>query len=158
MKHEKPKGNLVWRAAEYHSFRRDVWWRIGVVVVCLVLAGIFVLMESYLAAVGMIAMILVIFQVSAKHPKTIEYKLTPEGMEISNRAWAFKDFKSFWIHETKMGSTLYFEPKNIWRQFISINLGTQKPDRIREYLQEFMPEEITGGELFHDQLIRIFKL
>lgn len=155
---EKPKSSLVWRAAQFHNPRRGTSWSIGVVLVCLILAAVFLAIKSYLAALGMVLLPVVIFQLARTNPKIIEFKLTPEGVKINNQLLSYKNFKSFWITETPVGSNLYFEPRKVWRGFTTINLSNLKPERAADYLAHFLPEEPTRGEVLHDQLVRLFKL
>jgi len=155
---EKPKTSLVWRAAQFHNPRRGALWSIGVVAVCLILAGVFFVIKSYLAALGMVLLPVVIFQLARTSPKIIEFKLTPEGIKINDQLLSYQNFKSFWITETPLGSTLNFEPRKVWRSFTTINLSNFKPERAADYLAHFLPEEPTRGEVLHDQLVRLFKL
>lgn len=83
-----------------------------------------------------------------------------EGIVINGVAYAYENMKNFFIvYEPPTVKKLFFVPKSLWRQRITVELEDQNPADIRQFLLERLEEdEDRKGEPISERFGRILKL
>ena len=153
----KPEEVLMeWRAPEYKHYDRPKSWYISL----LVLAGGLILYSlitsNYLLIIITIILAVIINSLTRKRPDSLSIAVTKRGIKINDKLYTFaEDLDSFWIlYDPPELKTLSFKRQQRFMPETSIQLEKQNPLKIREFLLEYLEEEIEREEHMADQISR----
>ncbi len=150
---------FAWTFPEFHRHERTQnWYRLtGLLVFVLVLFSIWTRNFLFGLIVVISALILTLFQ---RTNRDITCRITDDGVEVNGVLHPFKSLKSFYvIYEPPTVKMLYIEPKSIFNPRIPISLEDQNPLPIREFLLQYLEEDIEReNEPLSEQLARLLKL
>lgn len=140
---DKNKPNsITWEADEYiyRPKTRDWYWAVAILSAGVVVVS-FITANFLLGVLALIAGFTIILY-GSRPPQKVRFAINHEGVVIDKRLYNFEDLHSFWIHydpphkkELGIISKKPFMPK------ISIPLADQDPNKVREYLLDFLEEE-----------------
>jgi len=141
---------LSWSALEYHYYEKstDWYWAVGFVTFSIsVSAFIFNnVLFGILIIIGAIALLLH----AVKRPLLVDFEVTTKGINIGNERYPFRELKSFWIaSDNEEDKKLILQSKKMLSQYIVIPLGDMDEDILREFLENYLPEEEHHEQLSH---------
>src|ERR1035438_92443 len=100
---------IAWSAPEFIEHKKSSTWFATLVVVIVVVAlAIFFISHSIFATVMIVLMGIAFAIIAVRHPRTVNYELTNQGVRSGNRFSSYIEFKSYSvIDEVEMGSIVF---------------------------------------------------
>ena len=146
---------LSWEAEEYEHLPKQNWWFVALGIVTLLLAVVAVFMQNYFFALFIAVAGLTVAVFAKQKPRKVRFSVVSDGMEIGSRLYHFEDLSSFWIfYDPPLFKELSIKSKKIFMPYIRAPLGETDPEKIREILLKFLPEE-KQNESFISLLSRV---
>jgi len=137
----KPQ-NIQWSALEFIKHDKNPLWFItgGVIAAIFLIFAIWT--KNFIFALIIVLAAFSIFIWTQKKPRKIVFSLTGKGLKIEDNFYAFDHLKSFWIfYEPPEIKYLSVESKKLFMPRIIIPIGEENPNKIREFLLKYLPEE-----------------
>jgi len=158
-KDTKPKHTAIsWTAREFIHYPKGKVWIISLLSIGLVLVGIFLFRKDFLTALLFLLLLIVTFYFSRKKPRKIKITLDSQGIKLNELRIYYQQIKNFWIiYRPPEVKTLNFETSAYINRFLTIQLEAQDPLKIREYLLNFISEELDREEPVTEKLSRKLK-
>lgn len=157
---EQENKSIKWQAPEFHFYEKGTAWfsKFSIIAVLLIIIFIYLGITQkhfsyYLAAGVVLAAALALFSQARVRPQSTNFHLAEDGVEFLGHKFLWGNLKSFWISD----DAVYFENKKRFSIPISMPLANQKPEQLRNYLLQYLPEKSDGGEMIFDKVNRLFK-
>jgi hypothetical protein len=153
----QPK-ELSWQAPEFAEYQKHPLWFIafGIFTALLVLFGIYTKSWSTAVTFLMFGIIGVIF--AAQKPKTVQIKLTGNGVQINSTFYNYKVIKKFWIvYNPPAVKNLYFETTAYLNRTVKVELDHKDPRAVRDFLKRYLEEDLEANEDFSDVIARTIR-
>lgn len=158
---DQEQKSIKWQALEFHFYEKGVAWfsRFSIIAVLLIIIFIYLGITQkhfsyYLASGVVLAAALALFSQARVKPQAVNFHLAEGGIEFSGKKYLWENLKNFWVS----GDTVYFESKKKISIPISMPLGSQDANQLRNYLLQYLPEKSDGGEMLFDKVNKLFKL
>lgn len=139
---KKPLDKIEWQVPEYefHQKSPDWFWALGIITIALFFSAIF--LRSFLFGILTLLAGFSIALYGARRPSIVSFGVGPRGMQIGDRIYNYEDLKSFWVnYNPPYKKELIIESKKTFMPHIVIMLGDTDPEKIRDYLLQFLKEE-----------------
>mgnify|MGYP001574464478 FL=1 len=150
----EPKKHLLqWSALEYAARERGPYWFLPPSAVALAFVIFGILIRSWFFAAFVALALFVVLLYAKRPPREYRFTIAKEGVYIGETLHRFSELKSFWIIETVEPPELSLETTRRLRPYLHIPLGDMHPNRIKNALSDFLPEE-KHKEFFTDQIAR----
>ncbi len=148
-----------WSCPEFQKHPKGTFWYLISAVIFLLAVGWAILVANYLFAVFLILFYALILLYEFRGSKIVKCVLTPDGVEFGGYFYPYQDFKSFFIIYRENGTKkLYFNFRNPLRGRLAILLESQNPLSIRDFLNDFLKEDLDQeAEPLFDQIGRWLK-
>ena len=133
---------LLWEAPEYIHYDKgtDWYWWAGLVAV--ILLGLAIWQGSFLFGVLVLIGWFTVVLYAAKKPRTISFALSEKGVLVEKTIYPWNSLKSFWIfYNPPIHKELSLKSKKNIMPYIKIPLGDADPDKIKEIVSKFLPED-----------------
>lgn len=154
----KGKGiRLIWQAPEFIYYPKTTSWYIGVSIIAAVIIAIFVLTKQYFSAGLVLLIAIVVFILSKNQPKIIQYILTSSGITFREKIHPLSDFKSFWITQGDLISTLYLEKTGKFTSPLVIYITQIDPQAIKDFLKLYLVEKLTSSDTINEGFSRFLR-
>lgn len=157
---DQEKKSIKWQAPEFYFYEKSAVWFSKFSIIAILLLIIFIYLgitqkhfSYYLAAGVVLAAALALFSQARVKPQSANFHLTDDGVEFLGHKFLWGSLKSFWISD----DAVYFENKKRFSIPISMPLGDQNPEQLRNYLLQYLPEKSDGGEMLFDKVNKLFK-
>ncbi len=133
---------VAWEAPEYERFPKGRLWFLMLGLITLALAAVAFYYSNYFFILFIVVAGMLVGWFGVREPKKMHFAVTSEGVRFENRIYLFDDLKSFWIfNEPPLFKELSVESKKMFIPYLRAPLGNADPDKIREALIKFLPEE-----------------
>lgn len=156
----EPKLSINWEAHEFHYYKKDRWWLLGVAMLFGTIALSFVFVGSFpmggLFSVVCVLLVVVLYQNSKEKPKKFLMELSEDGVIFRDKRYKYDQFKSFWV-VTEPQAMLYLEQAKFDLP-LTMLLEKQSPEEVRSFLLRYIPEQPVGGEHITDKVSRFLRL
>lgn len=167
-KEEQKQENLLkigevfahWTFPEHTKYEHGRKWYVWFTVLMLGLLIFSLVTLNFLFAVIIIVSAVVIFLNDVREPMQMSFYIGEGGILVGTKFFDYKDIRTFWlIYEPKEVKNLYFSPKSFVQPLISIPLLDQDPLKIRNFLLQYLEEDLEKEEEpVSEQLGRRFKI
>jgi len=148
--------DLNWTASEFVEHKKGAGWYGLLALAGLVLAAIDYLVTKDVVSTGVIVIAAVLFGIYAGHkPRTQQYHLSPQGLQIGEKLYTFKSFKAFSVTEEAGNASIMFTPLARFAPALTIYVGQEMEDQVLDYLSEFLPFEKRKADAVDGLLRRI---
>lgn len=140
---QKSEVVFAWQYPEYIKYKKNIWWYVisGLILVLGVLWSI--IDHNYLFMIILILVYLLILILENREPEIIDFIITPDGLKSGRHFHYYRDIDHFYLIYQDTGlKNLYFEFKNPLRPRLIIPLQDQDAVSIREYLLNFLDEDL----------------
>ncbi len=146
---------LSWETEEYEHLPKENLWFVALGIVTILAAVVAIFMQNYFFALFIVVAGLTVAVLAKQKPRKVRLSVTSDGLEIGNRLYNFDDLSSFWVFfDPPLFKELSVESKKIFMPYIRAPLGETDPEKIREILLKFLPEE-KQNESFISLLSRV---
>ncbi len=150
-----------WEVPEYDRYERPKIWYIMAMII-LLLGLIFTFwVQNYLFAIIIVLISLIVMINNWREPENINFAIYDEGISLGKRFIDYNELKNFAIiYKPRQNiKKLYFEFESALRPSLSIYLGDISPLKIREYLLNYLQEDLEReSESFSEALARLLKI
>ena len=149
-----------WEVNEYEKHDRNKRWYVITAVVGVALLLYSVISGNYLFALVVVLFGIVLFLQDMQQPMQVSFAVTETGIVVGSTYYPFKEITNYWIiYSPPEVKNIYFTTNNILKHRLQIPLLDNDPRPIREYLNEFLVEDLDQEEEpLSDRLGRMFKL
>jgi uncharacterized membrane protein YobD (UPF0266 family) len=164
---ETPEGEPIvpshvifeWNAPEYiqHNKSKNWYFVAGAIVIALVLVSIFT--GNWTMALAIVTLAGVYIYLQTHHPpKNIKIQITEMGIYVGHMFFSYSNIEAFWIIVQDGLRTLNLRIAKRRHTDIIIQLNSQDPVPLRQYLVGQIPEWEGKHESFTDTILRLLKL
>lgn len=143
---------IWWTMEEKYSY--NSWLSIIFFVLSLIFIVVAFLQKNWIFFV-IILLADVLFVLYFLKPSRSIYRLTEEGVYLSETFYSYKNLNYFWIIETAEKNFLLFKTNHFLNPNLFIPFKKEKTDKIREFLKNFLPEKEIKPSLI-DLIANIF--
>lgn len=155
-------GEIVyeWTVKEYDQPERDRRWYIVMGILGAFLLVYAIASANYLFALLIALFGIILFMHDLVAPGDVPFAITETGIVLGKKYYRFSELESFWmIYDPPAVKNLYFSQNNILHHRLTIPLLDNDPRPIREYLNQFVEEDLDQEEEpASDKLARMFRL
>ncbi len=145
---ETPKPQLSeavfsWQCPEDVKHKKNKWWYLISIPVLILLVWWLIRVGNPLFAIFLTLFYLVILMYEYREPRIVETAITPDGVKFGNNFYYYKEFDHFYIIYEETGiKNLYLELRNPFRGRLIISVAGQNAVALREYLLNFLKEDL----------------
>lgn len=132
-----------WKCPEYVKYTKNTLWYLVSAIVTLLMVAWAVYTLNYLFAIFLVLFYLVIIMYEFREPQEVDCSLTYQGIKHHNQFFFYRQVENFFIiYQDKGLKNLYIDFKNPLRGRLIIDLDGQDAVAIREFLLQFMEEDL----------------
>lgn len=144
---------------EYEKKPRSLTWYIVAVLVGASLLVYAIMTSNFMFAIILVLIGVVMILTSLNEPRKLALEIDPTGVRLGNKKYSYNQFREFSIiYQPPEVNTLYLEFRMPFRERLSIPLGDINPNAVREYLLNFIEEDLEReDESLSDILSRTFR-
>lgn len=145
-----------WNAPEFTYQPKGSGWLIGLFTITSVIIVFSLIMRNFFFSFLVLIAAFLVYIQAHKRPRRINFSITETGIGADGRFYPYKSIVSFWIFEEPELNCLSLETKIFLQPRISIPLGQEKPEQIKNLISKFIKEK-KQEEHFSDLLARKLK-
>lgn len=151
---------FTWNIKEYEQHERSTRWYVLAAVVGGLLLLYSLISGNYLFTLVVVLFGIILFLQDTQSPMEVFFAITEAGIIIGDRFYPFKEITSYWmVYNPPEVKNIYFLTKNALRQRIKIPLLDNDPLSVRDFLNQFLVEDVDKEEEpLTDRLGRVLKL
>ena len=139
---EAPNETITWEADEFQAPERQFVWYLEAVVAVLLFSGIvYWLNRDVVTAVTVCVAFSVLLILHGRKPRRQTFLVTPQGVQIGNKAHWFADFRSFSIAVERSGHTLVLVPFKRFAPAVSVFIPDAQVDTVTAIMTSALPME-----------------
>ncbi len=154
--HSSLPDDVTWSAAEFLEHQKGARWYGLLFLAGLVLAGLDFLVLHDIISTAVIIFVTIMFAAYAGHkPRTQQYHLSPQGLQIGEKLYVFQSFKNFSVAEEGAHISIVFMPLQRFMPLLTVYLTPDIEDRVVDYLSNFLPLEQHRPDVLDGLLRRI---
>ena len=133
---------ISWVASEYIDHQRGPSWYFLLIAGTVALAAlVYVISRDKFALVVILMLGIILSSVAHFKPKQVHYQVSPDGLQIDDKAYNFDQFKTFSIvHEGQL-SSLVFHPLKKLGMPVSVFFDEDDEQKITNVVGEHLPLE-----------------
>jgi hypothetical protein len=149
-----------WTVKEYEQHVRERRWYIVMGSIAILLIAYAIISTNYLFALIVVLFGIVMYLHDMQAPMELPFTITTTGLVLGSKYYRFSEVTNFWIIYSEGGvKNLYFSLASPLRHRLRIPLGPADPIVVREYLLDYLPEDLEQEEEpLSDRLSRLLKL
>lgn len=133
---------IDWNASEFIEHPKGFGWYALLGLAGLVVAVVNYLVTRDVVSTGAIVIAAVLFGIYAGHkPRMQQYHLSPKGLQIGEKLYAFQAYKAFSVTEEAGTANIVFTPLGRFAPPLTIYVALDMEDRVLNYLSNFLPIE-----------------
>src|SRR3989344_1316372 len=146
---------MSWQAPEFIHYPKGLGWFIGLGLVAAGFIGFFLLKKAFLTATLFFLLAVVIFYYSRKTPRVLTVKITGSAVEWGQVRVPMQQIKKFWIiYEPPAVKTVNFETAAYLNRVMTLQLVGTDPVKLRQFLLQYLPEQLDQEEDISQRLAR----
>jgi hypothetical protein len=149
--------NITWTASEFKAHRKNYLWYVVFVLITLALIAYGIYIRNVISVITFVLLSIVTFFMSRQKPREITYMLSSTGITIGESNFPYRSIKKFWIIYTPENKTANFETTAYLNNQITMQLGSQDPLIVKQFLKAYLSEDLDKEESVTDVLARKFK-
>jgi len=137
-----PYDTLIhWRAPEFEIIERDKQWLVYVTIALVLIVAYAIYTNSIIMAITFILLGIVGYMHLEREPRTLTFRITPDGVAAGKEIYLFSNISSFWIFYEPEGKKLISLHTNSYlAPFVHMPIHEEDPVEIREVLLKYIPE------------------
>lgn len=149
-----------WEVQEYEKYDRNKRWYLvmGLIGASLLLYAVWT--ANYIFALIVVLFGIVLFVHDMQEPIKVPFTIVETGIVIGDKYYRFSELSSFWLlYNPPSVKNLYFATGKLVKHRIQVPLLDYDPRPIRDYLSQFLKEDLEQEEEpLSDYIARIFQL
>jgi hypothetical protein len=148
---------IAWTASEYIAHQKSSGWYGMLAVATAVFAGlVYWLTSGDFISVGVVVFAAVVFGVYAgKQPKEQEYSISPSGIGIGSKMYAYAQLKTFSITDEGAFSSITFWPLKRFMPVVTIYYDPKDEEAIVTTLSNYLPLDVEKRDVVDNFMRKI---
>jgi hypothetical protein len=147
---------IRWTASEFIAHEKSAGWYGLLALAGLAAASLDYLITRDLFSTAVILFAAVAFGVFAgRQPRTQEYGLSRQGIQVGLKSYNFQDFKTFSVAEEGAIASIIFMPLKRFMPPLTLYVAPDMEDQVVDYLSAFLPFEQHKADAVDSLLRRI---
>ena len=135
---------ITWEAADHIKEEKspDWFWVVGIVTIAVAVLAIF--FGNLLLALLILLAAFTSFMLAHSAPKIVDYEINRKGVRVGDILYSYATLESFWVidEDGYERDRILLKSRKLMMPIITVPLGeTTDPEKIREYLLEYLDEE-----------------
>jgi hypothetical protein len=149
-----------WSVKEYEQHDRSKNWYVVMGLLGAALIAYGVISGNYLFALITVLFGIILFMQDMVTPMEVYFAVTNIGIVIGKKFYRYGELNNFWIiYNPPFTKNLYLSQNNVLRHRIQVPLYDFDPRPIRDYLNQFLEEDLDQEEEpLSDRMSRLFKI
>lgn len=149
-----------WSHQDYINYQKDRRWYIISALILVLAVAWSIWDKNYFFAIFLVLFYSVVLLYEKRLPRTIDFYITVEGIKSGNNFYFYREIQYFYIIYRANGiKNLYVEFKNPFSGRLVIPLDGQNAVAIRDYLLQFIDEDLEReAEPLSEQLRKFLRL
>ncbi|MFA7653772.1 MAG: hypothetical protein WCX97_01885 [Candidatus Magasanikbacteria bacterium] len=136
-----------WSIKEYEKFERERSWYILVAIIGIALLSYAIIVANYLFALILVLLGIISFLHEMQDPMDVPFAITEIGIVLGGKFYRYSEIKNFWIiYNPPEVKKLYFSTDAVLRGVIQVPLLDYDPRPIRQFLSQYLLEDLTQEE------------
>lgn len=134
--------SVQWSASEFIAYQKSAGWYLLILLGVAGLAGVVFLATQDFLSSGAIVVAGILFLIfAARKPRVLNYSVNNSGINIGDKHYTFKDFRSFSIIEETHVRSIMLTPLKRFMPAISMYFEPSDEQKITEALSAYLPYE-----------------
>lgn len=134
--------DVTWTASEFIEHSKGIGWYGLLTLVGLVVAGLNYFFTKDIVSTVLLGFAVLIFGIYAGHkPREQQYHLSPQGLQIGGKLYAFQTFKAFSVAEESSIASIMFTPLGRFAPPVTIYVAQDMEEKVLTYISNFLPLE-----------------
>jgi hypothetical protein len=155
MEKQKHPEIIDWEASEYPHHEKGISWHISYIVISAALVVYAAYSKSIITTIAFVLLAIVGWIFANRQPERVRYQLNSNGVVMGSLLIPYKNIKNFWIiYNPPQVKTLNLETTALLNRLISIELENQDPVAVKNYLQNYLMEDLDREESLSDIITR----
>lgn len=149
-----------WKCHDYVKYSKNILWYVISFLVISAMVAWAIYTVNYLFAIFLVLFYLVVILFEFRDPELVDCVITPDGIKHAKNFFFFNHIDNFYIIYQDDGlKNLYIDFKNPLRGRIIIDLDGQDAVTIREYLLQYLKEDLVReAEPLSEQIRRWLRI
>lgn len=149
-----------WSVKEYERHERGKNWYVMMGLLGAVMVAYGVVSGNYLFALITVLFGIILFMQDMVEPMEVYFALTNTGIVVGKNYYRYSELNNFWIiYNPPFTKNLYFSQDSLLRHRIQVPLYDFDPRPIRDYLNQFLEEDLDQEEEpLSDRMGRLMKM
>ncbi len=133
---------ISWSGPLFHHAPKAISINIVAISLFVIAALVQIFQDNIITTVFFALLGVVVLAHGYKKPKIVDFKIDSLGVRVGERAFRFREIKSFWIeYEPDLDiKELSLQLKKWYMFYVKVPLADQNPVQIRSFLLDFIPE------------------
>ena len=147
--------NISWQALEFEHHEKNGKWFLWLLIFGLALLGYAAWQKDFFMFLTFFLLILAIYLYARKKPKTVMIELAGRGIKLDADLYPYSTLKAFWIiYEPPQVKIVGLETTHSLNRELILQLDDMDPNTVREFLLQYLPEDLEREENYSDKLMR----
>ncbi len=140
---------IEWTASEYIDHEKQTGWFVVLAIITAVASAlVYFLSNKDIVASTAVVLVAVMFGIiAARKPRTLDYSVSPNGLQISQKHYAYIEFKSFTVVSDVAVHFVQLQPLQRFMPPIVIYYPPELEQTIVNTLQSYVPYEERSRDL-----------
>ncbi len=153
------KAVFEWKAASFTQSEKGLKWYLAAAFVILAVIGYSAWQRDWFM-IGIVVVVsgVMFWYQRAMTPHEVSYRLTPMGIYIDDRFYAYSEMHSFWLVYNQNVKSLYIVFRKRYLPALNINVEALDPMLLKGYLVRRLPEQENRDETLIDRLGRLLRM
>jgi|SRR3989344_2442267 len=152
------KREITWTAPEFIHYPKSGKWYVLLGIAGAALVAFFLFKRDFLTSMMFVLLFLMAFFFSRAKPRQIHITLGPRGVKLNESLMTYQQIKTFWlVYEPPDIKTLNFETSAYLNRFLSLQMQDQDPVEIRDFLLDYLLEDLDRQERISDKISRTLR-
>lgn len=133
---------ISWTASEYIDHEKNHSWYLGIGVLSIIVAiGAYLLTRDIVSGVVILIAGGLLVAGGARKPRTLQFMIDTNGVQIGEKLYPYANFKSFAIMEEGAFSSIQLMPAQRFSPAVSLYYPPEQEELIVDSLGSFLPHE-----------------
>jgi len=134
--------DITWTASEFIAHEKGASWYGLLALAGLGAAALDYWLTKDKFSAGVIVLVAIAFGVlAARKPRTQQYALTHQGLQIGNKAYFFHDYKNFSVSEEGAIASIIFVPLKRFMPPLTVYVSPEMENQVFDFLSQLLPFE-----------------
>lgn len=148
---------VEWTASEYvdHEKQKGWFFILAIITVIVSVAVYFLSSKDIVAAIAIVVVAIMFGIIASRKPRTLEYSVSPNGLQISQKHYPYLEFKSFMVVADVAMHYVQLQPLQRFMPPIIIYYPPELEQTIVNTLQIYVPYEERSRDMIDRLMLMI---